>query len=52
MLRSKDELITDVLLWTIKHGHTNVSQPAKKNYIHPLSGHWILSRGLTNSDGQ
>ena len=32
---SKDELIHDVLLWTITHGHTSFGQPAK-TYIHQL----------------
>ena len=27
--RSKDELMSDVLLWTFTHGHTSISQPTK-----------------------
>ena len=31
--RNKDELISDILLWTPTHGHTSDGQPAK-TYIH------------------
>ena len=34
-LWSKDEFISNALLWTTTHGHTSVSQPAK-TYIHQL----------------
>ena len=33
--RSKDELISDVLLWTPTHGYPSVGRPAK-TYIHQL----------------
>ena len=33
--RSKDEIISDVLLWTPKHGHTNAGRPYT-TYINQL----------------
>ena len=33
--KSKDELISDILLWTLSPGHTRFCRPAK-NYIHQL----------------
>ena len=32
---SKDELISEILLWTPTHGHTSIDRPAK-TYIHRL----------------
>ena len=46
--RSKDELISDILLWTPTHGHTRVGRPAK-TYMH-LCRHWIPFRGLAKSN--
>ena len=34
--RSKDELITDVLLWTFTHGHTSADKLAN-NYLYKLN---------------
>ena len=33
--KSKDKVISDVLLWTPTHGHANVGQPAK-TYLYQL----------------
>ena len=35
--RSKDKLISNVLLWTPTHGHTSIGLPAKTS-IHQLCG--------------
>ena len=48
---SKDELISNILLWTTTHGHTSVDQPAK-TYIRQLLGHWIPSRGFSKCNDQ
>ena len=53
--RSKDELISNVLLWTPTHGHTSVGWPAK-TYIHQLCTETGYHRDdmlkvMTNRDG-
>ena len=53
--RSRDKLISDVLLWTHTHGHTSVGRPAK-TYIHQLcadTGCHLedLPREMANRDG-
>ena len=34
--KSKDEIVSNILLWTPTHGHANVGRPAK-TYVHQLS---------------
>ena len=41
--RSKDKLISDVLLWTPTHGHTRIGQPVK-TYIYLLCEYLVPSR--------
>ena len=53
--RSKDELISDVLLWTSTHGHTSVVRPAR-TYIHHLytdtgCGQEDIPRGMADRNG-
>ena len=49
---SKDELISDILLWTTTHGHTSIGWPVK-TYIHQLLFRFcVQSRKLAKSDGQ
>ena len=41
--RCKDLLLSDVFLWTTRHGHTRVGLPA-------MCGKWAPSRGITKYD--
>ena len=45
----KDELISDVLLWTPTHGHTSVGRPA---WTPVLCGHKLQLREPARSDGR
>ena len=47
---SKDEFISDVLLWTPAYGHINVDRPAK-TYNHQLCADTGCRQKITKSDG-
>ena len=49
---SRDKLISNILLWTLTHGHTSVGWAAK-TYIHQLYSdtRWNLAGMRTNRDG-
>ena len=47
--KSKDKLISDLLLWIPTHGHTSVDRPSRTN-ISVLCGHWMPSGGTAGDD--
>ena len=48
LLRSKNELISNVLQWTFTNGHCSNGWPASSSV---MCRHWMPSRGLTNIVG-
>ena len=49
-LRSKDEIISDIFLWTTKYGHTSVGQLVK-TYIIIGSAHGVMVIVIENGPG-
>ena len=49
--RSKNNLISDILLWTPTHRHTSIDGPAKNLHSSALCRHWMSSKKLTKIDG-
>ena len=49
--KSKDELLSDVLLWTATHGRSSICRPSKYLQTSTLCRYWISSIRPTRSEG-